>query len=67
MEFDKITNLTELIDYSKHFAIPTNSEAIGKMQDIIGNSTEQELAEKAKNDSRYLYWILDHVWDFSGV
>lgn len=49
-KFEELENVRELIDYVRMNGVPTDQEKICRMQDIVGHSSEQELASLANND-----------------
>jgi len=63
-KIEQITSAKELIIYTKSFGVPTDVENICTMQDIIGNSTIDELTELADKDGSALMFLLFHVWNW---
>jgi hypothetical protein len=61
----EIENINELMDYTIAFGVPTDTDSIVKMQDIIGHSTIEQLdtIANSNNGSRF-YFLLFHVWSW---
>ena len=63
-KLEQVTSARELITYTKSFGVPTSAENICTMQDIIGNSTVDELTELANKEGSALMFLLFHIWNW---
>ncbi len=57
-----VKTVDDLIDYVNAFALPTDTDSICHIQDVVGHTEIGRLEELAKEIPSKLYFILYHIW-----
>lgn len=64
-KMNEINSTAELITYTLAFGIPTDTESVVRMQDIVGHETVEVLDNIAEGKNKnQLQSILFHIWDY---